>query len=323
MRRSTSLNQLRAGTSAALARGVLETGPRLWAAILAGGFHRRVSAITRALAGVDTPIARAALDRASAILTDAVDRLAPLVPPDRICVVVDRADEAAARLALASREVAFVIQPQDLGTAPAALLALAHVRRRERHARVVVLSTTDHVSDDGVLLDTIELADVCTQLDRSTVCLLGGPAARVDSGDRWVVPGPALGKFGLRRARCFVDAPSPATARELAAAGGLLETGIAVGAADTLWAQARMALPALASRVSRGEHVDELRSAFTSHAPASFADAVLSRARRLGVIPLRGCQWTCLDSAARVIASVEADERARASVVHAEHTRAA
>jgi len=74
---------------------------RLWAIVLAAGDGKRLAPLTRALYGRELPKQFAVLHRGRSLLQTTMDRVAPLVPPERTVVVVGRAHEGLARRQIA------------------------------------------------------------------------------------------------------------------------------------------------------------------------------------------------------------------------------
>src|SRR5882672_3243328 len=117
---------------------------RLWAIVLAAGEGRRLAPLTRALYGWELPKQFAVLHRGRSLLQTTIDRMVPLVPPERTVVVVGRAHRDLAKIQLAEhRGVEIVAQPRNLDTGPGILLPLTHVLVRDPGASVVILPS-DH-----------------------------------------------------------------------------------------------------------------------------------------------------------------------------------
>ena len=89
---------------------------RLWAVVLAAGKGTRLGAVTRALCGRELPKQFVALTTHRTLLQETVERIAPLVPPERTVVVVSEryAEIARAQLALYPG-VEIVVQPSRPG----------------------------------------------------------------------------------------------------------------------------------------------------------------------------------------------------------------
>ena len=74
------------------------TSDRLWAVVLAAGEGTRMASLTRHLYGWDVPKQFATLVGDRSMLQLTMERIAPLIPPDRTIVVVDESHEVLARV---------------------------------------------------------------------------------------------------------------------------------------------------------------------------------------------------------------------------------
>jgi hypothetical protein len=115
-----------------------------WAVVLAGGSGRRLAPLTTGLYGHAIPKQFAVLCGHRSLLQQTVKRLEPIVPEDRIVVVVPREHDGLARVQLAGFPALHVLtQPEDRGTGPGLLLPLAWIRQRDPGA-LVIESPSDH-----------------------------------------------------------------------------------------------------------------------------------------------------------------------------------
>src|SRR5689334_21349053 len=118
----------------------------LWGVVLAAGKGTRLGSVTRALCGRELPKQFVALTTERTLLQDTVERIAPLIPPERTVVVVSEryAEIARAQLALYPG-IEIVVQPSDRGTGPGVMLGLAHVLARDPEADVAVFPSDHHI----------------------------------------------------------------------------------------------------------------------------------------------------------------------------------
>ena len=129
-----------------------ETG-QLWAVVLAGGDGRRVSALTRGVAGESVPKQYCAFGSDETLLRGALRRAAAIVRWPRILVVVAERHRRYWSQALADLpQENIIVQPRNRGTAAGILLpVLDIVLHRDRDARVLVLPADHHVGSEAVL----------------------------------------------------------------------------------------------------------------------------------------------------------------------------
>ena len=220
---------------------------RLWAIVLAAGEGKRLAPLTRALYGWELPKQFAVLHGGRSLLQTTMDRVAPLVPPERTVVVVGLAHEGLARLQLAEhRGVEIVGQPRNLDTGPGILLPLTHVLARDPGASVVVLPSDHYVADARPLLRAVRTAVTFSGRAGDLLTLFGVVPDRAETEYGWIVPGRRVDGGtgdGLRGVRRFVEKPLRHEAQRLLASGGLWNTFISTGLAANYWALAKRHLP--------------------------------------------------------------------------------
>jgi mannose-1-phosphate guanylyltransferase len=288
-------------------------GTRLWAIILAAGAGSRLLALTRALHGQATAKQFAVVVGGSSLVQTTVERILPLLPEERIMVVVGPGQEASARAQLARWPgIEVVAQPRDLDTGPGLLLPLAMVRARDRGARVVVLPADHHVVRPDGLLDAIERAMAASVLYADELCLLGSVPDAPDSDCDWIVPGASLHLFGLHAVSSIVEKASLAQAARLQSLGAVLSTCAMVASVERFWALGRAHLSQHAAAIEScvtprsPPHVEAqcLDEAYASLWPASFGRAILQPGA-LSVLPLSGAGWSDWDTPGQVFRSLK------------------
>lgn len=304
---------------------------QLWAIILAAGEGKRLAPLTRALYGWALPKQFAAIDRGRSLLQETMDRVAPLVPPERTVVVVGLAHEGLARLQLREHEGAeIVVQPKNLDTGPGILLPLTHVLSRDPGASVVVLPSDHYIANPRPFLSAVSTAVESSRRIGDPVTLLGVVPDRAETEYGWIVPGGSVGRGtgeGLRFVRRFVEKPQRREARRLLTEGGLWNTFISTGIAASFWELAKRHLPEQAALFERyGLEINGpgreglLRSVYAAMKPANFSREVLEHAENLAVLPVSGTGWSDWGNPQRVLRSLKgtaALERLRGRMIRA------
>jgi mannose-1-phosphate guanylyltransferase len=191
---------------------------RAYALIMAGGKGERfwpLSTETR-------PKQLLALAGGKPLILQAVDRLAGLIPPERILIVTNRALVApVCELLGEGSPVGVLGEPVGRDTAAAIAAGTAWIRRRDPTATMCVL-TADHVIGDlPVFRDTLARGlELCAEHD--ILMTIGiAPAAPssaygyIEAGDSWKKSGD-LEFFRVRR---FVEKPDDETAKTYLSSG--------------------------------------------------------------------------------------------------------
>jgi len=294
----------------------LADDPRLWAIVLAAGEGKRLASLTRALYGWELPKQFAVLHGGRSLLQTTMDRVAPLVPPERTVVVVGLAQEGLARLQLAEYPgVEIVPQPRNLDTGPGILLPLTHVLARDPGASVVVLPSDHYVADSRPLLRAVRTAVESSRRVEDVLTLLGVVPDRADTEYGWIVPGPRVDRgtdTRLRGVSRFVEKPPPREARELLRSGALWNTFISVSRASTYWNVAKKHLPVQAAlfekyglEIGRPGGKALLDTLYAAMEPANFSRAVLEHVENLAVLPVGGTGWSDWGNPERVLQSLK------------------
>ena len=289
--------------------GRMENDARLWAIILAGGSGRRMIPLTRAMHGGDVPKQFAVLSGNRSLLQATLDRVAGVVPAYRTVVVVTEELEAAAMRQLESTPgVEILVQPDDRGTAPALLLALAQIIQRDRCARVVVLASDHHVSVPAPLLAAIEKGAWASQWNPEDIFSLGAVPDAIDQEYGWIVPGPSLRQPGLR-AVVRIDAPASGVHR-MPPGEPLWATSIVVATATSLWFLVARRFPAHAAVVERAAShgasssrvmVRRLREPYARLEAVDYDTALADAPAAQSLVTFAGSGWADLDTPRRVL----------------------
>lgn len=270
----------------------------LWAVVLAAGQGSRMTQVTRLLCGRPLPKQFVPLLSERTLLQETLDRIAPIIPPERTVVVVCESHEDLARAQLREmRGVEIVPQPLDLGTGPGLLLPLCHVLARDPHASVAVFPSDHHLQHPEPLRRAVLEGVIAAARSPAGVALLGAKADRPASDLGWIMPAGPAGDAATRIRR-FVEKPAEPMAKLLLSAGGLWNTMVMVGGAPAFWELGLSHLPLQtrafgpyvqwASSPEARLHRDRL---YKDLLPADFSRAVLQNAEGLAVVPLVDSGW--------------------------------
>ena len=248
----------------------------LWAVILAGGVGSRFWPIsTPALPKQLLPLVTDA-----PMLRDAVDRLLPLVPAERLLILTNAQLAPAIAALLPELPAANVIaEPRPAGTAAA--LAWASRTVAERDPQAVLLSVhADWAIADGEGFRTTLLRAANVAEAEDVLVTVGITPVRPDPGFGYIEPDGRVGQVAQKVAR-FLEKPDRARAAELIARGCLWNSGIFVWRVARYLAEVRAHCP----EVARALDAPDLAAFFAGVQSISVDVGVLERSERVAVVP--------------------------------------
>lgn len=293
--------------------------PALWALVLAGGSGTRLWPLSRP----EAPKQLLALtDPERSMLRLTVDRLAPLIPPERVLVLTAADHVDAVREQLPEVPPAQVLgEPAPLGTAAALGLGLAWLRARDPSALMAVLSADHQIAPAEAL--QADLARAAGLARAGWLVTIGIPPTSPETGFGYIELGEVLppqegGDGRGRRVARFVEKPDLARAQAFVAGGRhLWNAGMFAWSVAGIQAAFQRHLPRLAATL------DALTAA-ASQGDAAFADAlsrlwpgiqdrttidygIMEPAERVACVPA-GFEWLDIGSWAAVKETLPADE---------------
>jgi mannose-1-phosphate guanylyltransferase len=248
-----------------------------WAVVLAGGSGTRFWPLSTP----QNPKQLLPLTGSTSTAEESIDRLAGLVPKERILVVTGAglADRLRERLNLPAPNI--LVEPRAASTAPALIWATAEAQRRDPDAEVLSLHADWAIGDGAAFRRTADMA-LTTARRYERLVTVGVVPSRPETGYGYIVPGPPLGN-GARMVARFSEKPDAATALDLMAAGALWNSGLFAWTAERLLLEAEAHTPEVAP------HLPALRSGdverfFREVTPISIDVGLLERSGSVAVV---------------------------------------
>lgn len=286
--------------------------PHLWGVILAGGIGSRFWPAS-------TPrrpkqLLRLASDQP--LIRDTVDRIAPLIPVDRLRILTGQtlAEPITAALEGFGREN-FFLEPRAAGTAPVLAWAAARIHAIDPEAIMVSLHA-DHVIDPPAVFRQQVLQ--AAELAREHHCLftIGAVPDRPETGYGYIRLGDPLGPrdIGACKVANFVEKPNAETAARYVADGNYLwNTGIFVWRVADLLEEVRRHTPEIRDLLPLLQQNDSTEEFFARVKTISIDEGVLERSDAVAVLPSR-FRWDDIGSWDSVYRTQTLDDRGNALV---------
>ena len=191
------------------------------------------------------------------LLRATVDRIAPVVPAERVVVVTSEglADMTAAALPDVPR-AQILAEPVGRNTAPCVGWAAAFVRRLDPQATMLVLPADHHIADEDAFVAVLRRG--LAAAEGGAIVTVGIEPTRPETGYGYLEVGDAVGE-GIHGARRFVEKPNRQRAEQFLAAGNFLwNSGMFLFRADVILEAIRAHLPGLAELLDQVDHAAEV-----------------------------------------------------------------
>jgi mannose-1-phosphate guanylyltransferase len=250
-----------------------------WAVVLAGGVGSRFWPLSTP----ERPKQLLPLVSREPLLAEAVARLDPLVPPDRVLILTNPTLVPAIAVLLPNIPAANIIaEPRAGGTAAALTWAAQEIARRDGPDSVMISVHADWSVADaaGFRAALSRAADVAER--HHALVTVGVVPTRADPGFGYIQPGDTLDGEARRVAR-FVEKPDRVRAAEMLRDGFLWNSGIFVWRTGDFLDDVRKLTPEVAPALHA--HADDIGAFFATVTPISVDVGVLERTNRMAVVP--------------------------------------
>jgi mannose-1-phosphate guanylyltransferase len=193
----------------------------VFVAILAGGEGTRLWPLSRSR----RPKQLLRLSGERSLIQQTVDRLLPLVPPERVLIVTERSHAADLRAQLPELpDASIVVEPTRRGTAAALLLAALHVRERAPEASWASVHSDAFITNDEAFRRTLSAA-LAAAAEGEYLLTTGVRPLFPATGYGYIQVGEplhAVHGLPMLRVKRFVEKPDQATAQAYVDSGEYL-----------------------------------------------------------------------------------------------------
>ncbi len=286
-------------------------GQDRWAVILAGGDGSRLLQLTRKITGDERPKQFCSFLGTGTLLDETRRRIEPAFSTDK--TLFSLTEKHSCYFDNSLRDVPpqnLVVQPKNIGTAPAILYSLLRLEQRNPAASVAFFPSDHYFSDNGIFISYVETAFDAIRLQPDSVALLGIKPESPDEEYGWIEPGMNT-THNLWDVRRFWEKPSPALARELLESGCLWNSFVMVGQVSAFLKMIRNSAPelyrefdAVKSKLHTPEEETAINKLYEKLPEINFSKEILTKsAKSLTVIPVKGSKWSDLGSPRRVLST--------------------
>ena len=293
----------------------LELGEKdRWAVILAAGEGKRLRSYIHRISGRECPKQYFPIVGTTTLLEQTLARVSLCLAPVRTLAVVNQTHKGFYSAISSTRPgLELLIQPDDLGTAPAILYALLVIAKRSANASVAIFPSDHYVSDDDRFMHYVDEAFDATLRNPEKPIVLGVSPRGAELGYGWIEPGARISNgaaFPVFQISGFWEKPPLHIARELCRRSCLLNTFIIVGTVSSLIGTIASALPNTyaamnVAQSALGHALEEvmIRAIYSGMSRADFSQSVLAgHPDKFAVMPISDVEWSDLGVPERVIA---------------------
>jgi mannose-1-phosphate guanylyltransferase len=283
-----------------------------YAVIMAGGSGTRLWPLSRQ----KRPKQALKLIGQRTMFQHAVDRITPLFPPERILVVTR--DEHATLLMEQVPELPtenFILEPEGRGTAPAIGLAAIHLRDRDPHASMVVLTADHYISEAEEFRRALSAALQVAQTGQ--LITLGIKPTAPSTGFGYAHHGASLGtidEFPTFHVERFVEKPDLKTATEMIECGEYSwNSGMFIWRVDRILAEFEQQMPGFNAQLSEvaatlgtPAYTATMNYVWPRVAKQTIDYGIMEQAKDVAIIPV-SIGWTDVGSWGSLLTLLPAD----------------
>ena len=265
-----------------------------YAVIMAGGAGERFWPLSR----MHKPKQLLRLTSTSqTMIEEAIERIAPLVPKERVLIITSEVLRDAIAQALPSLPPENIIaEPAKRNTAPCLALAAAVIRQRDSDALMAVLAADHFIGDADAFRADVAKALAYAESNDALVTM-GIPPTRPETGYGYIQilrETRNEDKHAVHRVEQFREKPSQELAREFLASGNYLwNSGMFFWRVSMLEAAMKLTLPDVGNAIgvlapdalATTADITRARAVFASLPDISIDFGVMERAKNVAVVP--------------------------------------
>lgn len=287
-----------------------------WAIILAGGDGTRLRSLTRAIAGDERPKQFCPILSNETLLDQTRRRVSLLIPSKQTLLSLTETHRDFYQPLLNEFPAQnLVIQPSNLGTAPAILYSLLRLEQLDRRAIVAFFPSDHYLSNNQIFMAHVGSAFRAVRVEPEMIVLLGIEPDRPETEYGWIEPSlsilDSLPK-AIRRVTRFWEKPSLTVATKLMEQGFLWNSFVMVGQVSRFLHLIRNAVPDLFAAfvsvkpvLATQEESAAIRKLYSEIPPINFSDVVLARsANKLAVMAVKDVTWSDWGDPSRVLSTL-------------------
>jgi len=294
------------------------THEHYYAVIMAGGGGTRLWPLSRQ----ERPKQTLQLLGDRTLFQIAVERLAPLFPPERILVVT-----AAAYAAELQRECPalpaenFIIEPEPRGTAAAIGLTAVRIGQRDPQGCMACLTADHYIGDEARFRAALAAAEQLAQ--QNYLVTLGIQPTTPSTGYGYIQRGEQIatvGEFKIYHAARFKEKPALPEAEAMFADGGYAwNSGMFIWRVERVLEEFARQLPELYTQLQATVNDPTSLPAIWATVKNTTIDyGIMEGARSVAVIPASGLQWNDVGSWDSLLEVLPPDEHGNV-VISGEH----